>query len=375
MLIKNITLHSLKAPLHTPFKTALRTVNSLHDTVVRIECENGIVSFGSAPSTPAITHEDHESIAKAILEELRDDLIGESLDDFDRIIKRVHNNNKAGTNAKAAVDIALYDALARYRKVPLAQLLAPRHIHTFTTTLTTDYTISVNSLDEMLFDIDNAIARGYRCLKIKIGSQASADLIRIQAIYEHVRAHPKFPITLRLDANQGWDADTTIEIMQTLEAKNMNFELLEQPVHASDIDGLRRIKSAIKTPLMADESAFNLAQVKALHVHDAADIINIKLVKTGGLYGALQIIEYCRQQKIRCMIGCMLESSIGVAAAAHLAAANYDVIQLIDLDGPTLAIHDPIKDATIFRHANITINQSHGLGIHANQTLHEWSAQ
>lgn len=374
MLIKNITLHSLKAPLHTPFKTALRTVNSLHDTVVRIECENGIVGFGSAPSTPAITHDDHQSIAKAILEELRNALIGESLDDFAHIIRRVHNNRTAGTNAKAAVDIALYDALARHRKVPLAQLLMPKNIGTITTTLATDYTISVNSIEEMLFDIDSALARGYRCLKIKVGSEASADLSRIQTIYEHVSAHPNFPITLRLDANQGWDAATTIQIMQTLEAKEINFELLEQPVHASDIDGLRRIKSAIKTPLMADESAFNLAQVEVLHLQDAADIINIKLMKTGGLYGALQIIEYCRKHKIRCMIGCMLESSIGVAAAAHLAAANHDVIQLIDLDGPTLAIHDPIEDATTFCQATIKINQSHGLGIRANQPLQDWSA-
>jgi L-alanine-DL-glutamate epimerase-like enolase superfamily enzyme len=376
MLIKNITLHTLKAPLHTPFKTAVRTVSSLHDTVVRIECEDGLVGYGSAPSTPAITQDDHASIASAITTELSEGLIGQSIDDFGRLIKQIHYNTGAGRNAKAAVDVALYDLLARYRRVPLFELLAPAHIQAqgISTQLMTDYTISINDIQEMLNDIDTALKRGYRCLKVKIGTQASADLFRIQTIYDHVASHPEAPITLRLDANQGWDADTTIKIMQALEAKNMHFELIEQPVRASDIDGLKQIKAAIKTPLMADESAFNLTQVKTLHLQSAADIINIKLVKTGGLYGALEIVKYCRQHNLPCMIGCMLEGSIGVAAAAHLALANPDVIQLIDLDGPTLATIDPIKGASTFHDAHITINQSFGLGISAQQALQNWSA-
>jgi o-succinylbenzoate synthase len=376
MLIKKISLHSLKAPLHTPFKTAVRTVNSIHDTVVRIKSENGTVGYGSAPSTPAITQDDHNSIASAINNELSACLIGQSINNFDSLIKQIHSNDGAGSNAKAAVDVALYDLLARYRRIPLFQLLAPAHIQQqdIPVQLMTDYTISINDIQEMLRDIDTALERGYRCLKIKIGTQANADLFRIQTIYDHVAAYPHAPITLRLDANQGWDADTTIKIMQVLEDKKMHFELLEQPVKATDIDGLKRIKASIKTPLMADESAFNLAQVKNLHMQSAADIINIKLVKTGGIYGALKIVEYCRQHNLPCMIGCMLEGSIGVAAAAHLALANNDVIKLIDLDGPTLATLDPIKGASTFNDALINVNQSYGLGIKADQALQNWQA-
>jgi L-alanine-DL-glutamate epimerase-like enolase superfamily enzyme len=123
---------------------------------------------------------------------------------------------------------------------------------------------------------------------------------------------------------------------------------------------------------MADESAFNLEQVKQLQQHQAVDIINIKLMKAGGLYPAMQIADYCAQHNILCMIGCMLEGSIGVAAAAHLAAAYPDTIKLIDLDGPTLGQYDPVNNATHFVDAHIHLNTRFGLGIDEDLALPLW---
>jgi o-succinylbenzoate synthase len=378
MVIQSIQLLSLQVPLHTPFKTSVREVTHIQDLVVKIQCEDGIVGFGAAPSTPQITGDDHKSIQNAVENILSPMLIGQSLSEFDRLIAAVHQRYEVGTNAKAAVDLALFDAYARYKKQPLYRLLSSfrktRHGKTHVSTvLETDYTISVNDTVQMCRDIDTAIRRGFRCLKIKIGNQPAQDLVRLEAIYAHVEHFYNHTIALRLDANQGWDTETTIHIMQRLEQANITFELIEQPVAAKNIAGLAAIKQHIQTPVMADESAFNLAQVKQLHQQNAVDIINIKLVKAGGIYPAMQIADYCGAHQLNCMIGCMLEGSIGVAAAAHLAGAYPDVITLIDLDGPTLGRFDPIEHATVFDGPRIELNSTPGLGISAQQYLPPWS--
>lgn len=379
MNIESVELLSLKVPLHTPFKTALREVTHIHDLVVRISAGNDLVGYGSAPSTLAITGEDHNSTYASIKQVLEPLLIGQSINRFDDLLQQVAQAENTGVNAKAAIDTALFDLYARINQVPLHKLInklseTPSLTIESLARLETDYTISVNNAEQMCADIDTATSRGYRYLKIKIGNEPVSDLQRLKSIHNHIKSmQDKFSkLVLRLDVNQGWDVATAINIVRELEANHILFELIEQPLLAADIEGMIKVKKAIATPIMADESAFNLEQVKYLHAYDAADIMNIKLIKTGGIYPAIKIADYCRKHKITCMMGCMLEGSIGVAAASHFAYAYRDVVTLIDLDGPTLGQYDPIVGATIFKDANITLNNSHGLGISAHQMLPSW---
>lgn len=379
MIVSSVELLSLKVPLHTPFKTAVRQVSHIHDLVVKIHCSDGSVGYGSAPSTPQITGDDHASIKTALENVLVPMILHQSLAHFESIVHSLHDIKNAGTNAKAAMEIALFDAYANCTKQPLYKLLQSfsdekQRPGKMAHKLETDYTISVNELEQMCRDIDTAVARGYRCLKIKIGSSPRLDLERLKGIYAHTQTLNRqgIALTLRLDVNQGWDADTTVLIMQRLEQLGIYFELVEQPLKAGDISGLAQIRREIITPVMADESAFNLKQVQQLYEAGAVDIINIKLMKTGGLYPAIEIANYCRANQLTCMIGCMLEGSIGVAAAAHLAIAYKDIITLVDLDGPTLGQYDPIAGATLFKDANIVVNSTPGLGISAQQPLPLW---
>ncbi|WP_371193721.1 dipeptide epimerase [Glaciecola sp. SC05] len=379
IFIQSIELLALKVPLHTPFKTAVREVTHIHDLVVRLCSSDGHVGYGSAPSTLLITGEDHVSTLGAIENVISPMLVNQSLEDFEDLVKKIHHIKQVGSNAKAAIDIALFDLHANSKQQPLYEVIArfgnsTQNIKIGDPVLETDYTISVNPVEQMCQDIDTAVARAYRCLKIKIGNQPELDLQRLRAIYAHVQGkqNEHLAVTLRLDVNQGWDVPTTIKIMLELEQQGIHFELIEQPLIAANIEGLAEIKRAIKTPIMADESAFNLEQVKQLHRLDAVDIINIKLIKAGGIYPAMQIADYCRSNAIKCMIGCMLEGSIGVAAAAHLAVAYPDVITLIDLDGPTLGQYDPVKGATTFEDAHIFLNNTPGLGIGAQHGLPKW---
>jgi len=118
--------------------------------------------------------------------------------------------------------------------------------------------------------------------------------------------------------------------------KDVKIELIEQPVIAEDLQGLKIIKNVTTIPILADEAAFNLEDVIKIVESKSADMINIKLMKCGGLTNAVKILEYAREQKITCMLGSMLEGPISINAALHLAMAYGDVIKYVDLDSPLL---------------------------------------
>jgi L-alanine-DL-glutamate epimerase-like enolase superfamily enzyme len=191
------------------------------------------------------------------------------------------------------------------------------------------------------------------------------DIERIRAIYAAVENRA----LLRLDANQGWTAKQAVYAIQALEDAGVRLELVEQPVKAQDLDGLRYVTERVHAPVMADESVFGPAEVIELIRMRAADIINIKLMKTGGLSNAIRIADIAAMHQVECMIGCMLESAVSVAAAVHLAVAKSDIITKVDLDGPSLSRYNPVDGGVLFNESEISIADAPGLGIRDVQGL------
>jgi L-alanine-DL-glutamate epimerase-like enolase superfamily enzyme len=132
---------------------------------------------------------------------------------------------------------------------------------------------------------------------------------------------------------------------------------------------MRYVTERVHTPIMADESVFGPTEVIDLIRMRAADIINIKLMKTGGLSNAIRIADIASLYGMECMIGCMLESSISVAAAVHLAVAKSDAITKVDLDGPSLCAWNPVEGGVIFNESEISVTDAPGLGIRSIQGL------
>jgi L-Ala-D/L-Glu epimerase len=362
MRITGIHYGILRIPLRTPFKTALRTVEAIEDVVVRIETDSGHVGYGEAPPTVAITGDSLESILEALRGSIGPALLGCEIKDIEGNCLLVQNALLKNTSAKAAAEIALYDLFAQQAGKPLYQVLGggqPR--------LVTDLTISANDTATMLSDCESALERGFTALKIKVGKDIGDDIERLQTI----RAEVAGRASLRIDANQGWSAEQTLSVMRVLESGGKPFELIEQPVPAQDIQGLIKIRTGITTPLLADESAFNLEQVKQLLALGAADIINIKLMKTGGISQAAAIADFCAGQHTPCMMGCMLEGGISAAAAVHLAVAKQHVITRIDLDGPSLGAFNPIDSNVLFADSVISVSDRPGLGITATSHI-QW---
>jgi o-succinylbenzoate synthase len=354
MKITDIRFNMLRVPLKTPFKTALRTVDSIEDVIVQVHTDTGHIGYGEAPATAVITGDTHGSIVEAIKKYIAPRLIGEEIANLNRITQLIQGALEKNSSAKAAVEIAVYDLFGQLYEAPLYKMLGGGD-----PVITTDITISVDYIDKMVADSINAVERGFESLKIKVGKDIGVDIERVKAIYAAVEGRA----LLRLDANQGWTAKQAVFALQTLEDAGVRLELVEQPVKAQDLEGMKFVTERVHTPIMADESVFGPTEVIELIRMRAADIINIKLMKTGGLSNAIHIADICGMYEMECMIGCMVETSVSVSAAVHLAVAKANVITKVDLDGPSLCQFNPVVGGVIFNESEITVTQAPGLGI------------
>lgn len=354
MKITDIRFGMLRVPLKTPFKTALRSVDQVEDIVVMVNTDSGHVGYGEAPATAVITGDTHGSIIEAIRHYISPRLIGHEVADLNHLTHLVQGAMEKNSSAKAAVEIAIYDLWGQLYNAPLYRLLGGGD-----PVITTDITISVDYIDKMVADSMAAVERGFESLKIKVGKDIGVDIERVKAIYAAVEGRA----LLRLDANQGWTAKQAVYALQTLEDAGVRLELVEQPVKAHDLDGMKYITERVHTPVMADESVFGPMEVIELIRMRAADIVNIKLMKTGGLSNAIRIADIAAIYGVDCMIGCMLEGSISVAAAVHLAVAKSHAITKIDLDGPSLCAFNPVDGGVLFNDSEISVTDAPGLGI------------
>lgn len=367
MQINRITVGEIRVPLKVPFKTALRTVNEVHDLVLIIETDTGLKGYGEAPATAVITGDLLDSM-RAALALIAPRLIGRDLHDFHAILRTVHQSVLHHNSLKAALEIALYDLRAQQFGVPLYQLLgggAPR--------IKTDVTISVNDTATMVQDCLLAVAQGFDALKVKVGGRTwREDVQSTLAIHKAVGPG----VALRLDANQGWSPKQAVQVIQAIEAAGIALEFVEQPVKAGDVAGLKFVTDRTLTPILADEAVFSVEDAMHILSTQSADIINIKLMKTAGISQAIEMANLTRRHHKTCMLGCMLESGISVTAAAHFAVAYADVVTLIDLDGPQLCNGSAIEGGLVMDGPWISLPDLPGLGItalHGLTATHSYS--
>ena len=353
MRITRVRLGRISVPLRVPFKTALRSVESVEDVVVEVHTDAGAIGYGEAPPTGVITGDTTGAIVGAIQDHIGRAILDRDVDDLEDLLQRFQRSIVHNTSAKAAVDMALWDLYGQLHRIPVYKLLGgARH------RIVTDITISVNPPEEMARDARDAIARGYDCLKVKVGANPALDVERLSA----VRRAAGDGVCIRIDANQAWRPREAVRILNEMQAKGLAIEFVEQPVKAQDIDGLRYVTEHSDVPVLADESVFSPEDAMRIMQTRAADLINIKLMKCGGLTNALKIASAAEVYGVECMIGCMLEAKISVNAAVELACAKR-IITKVDLDGPVLCSEDPILGGAVFQEKEITVSDEPGLGI------------
>lgn len=335
MKIVSIETEVKKIPLKTPFITALRRVENVEFVRVTLACANGLVGIGEAPATKAITGEGIEEILESIIS-------AKSVLNFhmpSSALEILHDENakkyaikNMGNSAKAALDMALHSLLAQSQNIPMYYYLGAQN----PIPLRTDITISLNDVSVMLEDAKKAFNAGMWILKIKLGADIAHAIEVTRSIAK------EFPnARLIIDANQAWHVEDTLRYIDALHG--VKIELIEQPVVAKDLQGLKTITDFSNISILADEAVFTLEDAKKVVENRSADMINIKLMKCGGVTKAIEILQFCRANHVACMLGSMLEGPYSINIALHLAMAYSDVIKYIDLDSPLL-YREPSKE-------------------------------
>ena len=325
MRIVSVTARPWTLPLVSPFVIATRTATEARNVRIEVRTEGAIFGMGASAPVGYVTGESVGSVQAAI-EAIAPKFEGLTLDRLGPLLGLVSSRLMEAPAARAGLEMALYDAWAKHWSLPLWQ-----HFGGASGTLTTDMTVPLVTPEEASALALNAWHEGFRALKIKVGDPlgADADLARIEAIVQAVPG-----MRLRIDANQAFAPDDAIKFAQALAVSGAMIELLEQPVPKEDVAGLKYVKERTAIPVFADESARSVAEVVHLLREGAVDGINVKLMKSG-ITGALQIIALCRASGTKLMLGCMLETSLGIAAAAQIAGGT-GAFDFLDLDSHRL---------------------------------------
>lgn len=353
--VERIRVLRVPSPLVRPFVTAVRQTEHLDVVLVEVSDVDGRRGYGEAAVSWRVTGESPQSVAAVVAGPLAEVVLGRNVGDpgIAADIARAVWGNAA---ARSAVECAVADLAAQQRGLPLAQSLtsapAPARIRT-------DMTLSAGEPSALAAVSEEHVAAGFGCLKIK--ASAAHDTV---AGLRAVRAAVGPAITLRVDANQAWGVETAIRVIRAAEDEGLGLELVEQPVAAHDLDALAAVTAAVDTPIMADESVRTARDVRVIADRGAADLVNIKLAKTGGLAEAFVAAEVARTAGLGVVIGCMMESHVGVTAAAHLAAAVApDVVH--DLDAALWLRSSPVVGGVALSGDMLELGSGTGLGITA----------
>jgi o-succinylbenzoate synthase len=349
MNITRFEIAELNIGLKKPFITSLRRVENVNDIIIKIYTDTALVGYGEACAVTAITGATNASVIKELGKDIFPSLIGQEID-VHTIFERLHRSS-SNPEAKACVDIALHDLLAKDKGVPLYSYLGAQ-----TDILSTDLTISVGSTDKMLNDTLEALTLGFRSLKIKLDADVDLNIQRLKAIIEILPADTR----LRLDPNQALNLEAALHMLNSIDTTRI--ECIEQPFKADDLSALKTLTLQQSVPTLADESIFNSKDAQYLLENDIADMLNIKLMKSGGIYEALKISAIAKEYSKKCMIGSMLEGPVSLLAAAHfgLSAEN---VTMADLDSPLYLKEHPLLEPFHLHRDEICLNNEPGLGI------------
>ncbi|MFG1813121.1 mandelate racemase/muconate lactonizing enzyme family protein [Kribbella sp. NPDC049174] len=346
-----ISTHLVSAPLHTPFVTALRTATHADSLLVEIS-DDSVSGWGEAPQVWKVTGESLAGAQACVEGPIAAALDGLGPDDLTEALRRVQNAAVGNFGAKGAVDVALHDLAARRRGQTLHGFLGST-----VDTVATDVTLAAGDADALAAAARDRVADGFDVLKVKVGTgDAAADVARVRRIRSEIGPGPR----LRLDANQGWTRRGAVTAIRALE--DCDLELVEQPVAAADLEGMAWVTDRVSTPILADESVYGVRDLVAVIRHGAADLVNVKLAKCGGLGPARTLLELAREHGIGSIVGSMMEGPIGVGAAAALVSA-YPTSAVNDLDAAWWLRESPVIGGIAYDGARIHLPSTPDLGV------------
>ena len=310
--IKRISVQTRPRYLKEPFRTSLRTVTHFDLIEFIIETGDGLVARGEAVETPAITGDTKEMILTDLNGPIKDLLEGSSFTSALELTTAI-SNVASVASAKAAAGIALYNLQAAIENCSLSSLLGCNEV-----SVSTDVTVPIAELAEIPQLIEKRIAEGFRSFKVKLAMEPiDLSIEKIRLISDLLGDSTE----IRIDPNQAWSVSHTLTFLERVESEGISIEYLEQPTSAAQKAALAEIRRNTGIRIMADESCFNLQDLRELIDLEAVDLVNIKLLKSGGLTPALEMAAVAREAGVEVLVGSMMEGDGGVSAAAAFAGA------------------------------------------------------
>ena len=348
--IRRLEAWPVKMVLTEPYEIAYETVESTTNVFLRIETDGELVGYGCAAPDVHVTGETAEDVLHSLNGTAELILKGSDALRPARSLEIMKSKFPNDGATRAAVDMALYDLMGKASNLPLWRILGG-----YRCSIKTSITIGILPVRESVDRAKEYVREGFRCLKIKGGKDLERDIERVLKIRDSVDRR----VELRFDANKGYTVEEALQFVEG--TRRARLELIEQPTPKGEPELLGRITKRVPVPIMADESLTSLRDAFKLAKHDLIDMVNIKLMKVGGIGEAIQINSVARAAGLETMVGCLDESALGIAAGLHFALSRPNVVYA-DLDGHFDLINDPSAGAVKIRNGSLYPNDKPGLG-------------
>lgn len=335
-LIDRILAHCVDLPLREPFETSQRRATSSPTVIVELR-SGGVTGYGEATPVKYVTGEDPTTVVHDIRAAARA-LEGARLSEYRLSSKKLSEVLPYGKSARAGIEMAIFDAFCKLLGIPLYRYLGGASLR-----VETDVTIPICPPEHARELATLLGSKGFRQFKIKVGKNRDEDLARVVMVAEGAA-----DCIFNLDANQGFTPTESVDFVKDLQNRGIRVQLLEQPVLAADLEGMRYVTEHAGVPVYADEAAQTPADVLEIVRYKAAHGVNVKIMKAG-MVGALEIKSICRSAGLSLMFGCMLESGIGQSAAAHVACGTA-AFNVFDLDSDLLLAPNRLITSGVERH-------------------------
>jgi L-alanine-DL-glutamate epimerase-like enolase superfamily enzyme len=350
MRITALEFERIDLDLKEPYTIAYETVSKSPNIVLKLITDSGLIGYGCATPDLEVTGETPEDVIQQLNGPIEALLKGELAFRHSYYNWELKNTPGVGSSARAMVNIALFDLLARKASLPLYQLLGG-----YRSEILTSITIGILPLDQTLEQARVFLKQGFISLKLKGGLSMDEDVEKVQKLRETFGGD----FSLRFDANQGYDPDTAVDFIH--QTRHLGIEILEQPTPGGKPEAMREVSERVHVPVMADESIKSLADAFHMTRMGMMDMVNIKLQKVGGILEAAHINSVAKAGGLEVMIGCLDECALGISAGLHFALSRPN-IHYADLDGHLDLIGDPFKDLFHLKDGVLIPSDYPGLG-------------
>ena len=356
MKIERVEVLGVAVPLVGEFKNAYMSKSVVKSAIVRITATGGAIGLGNIDPTPGYSKENTEDHLRVLQHQLAPLLIGMDPTNVHRILQKIEPAVEGFLDSKAAIEMACVDLSARVAGMPVYTYLGGA----VKDTLLFNAWIGILTPEAAVKETMEWKQKGFRSAKIKVGGNIEADRDRIKAVREAVG--PDFQI--RIDANAGYDADTSIKLAKMVAPYKL--QLFEQPVPADDIAGMARVRreaNAVGLPIMADESVLDHASLIRIIKMDAADIVKVKVMKQGGFLNTRRMIATAEAAGIRCVVGHGFGLGVNTMAEIMVAATSANVIDGLECVGPLKTRDDIVTHKLDLSSGSLALPPGPGLGV------------